>query len=697
MNVKKDILWRVLVSIFMLVFLAAAILYSTVKIQYGKGDYWLDLDDSLHQKMLKVPAIRGSIYSEDGSLLATSVPIYQVSIDFGVIKEFHKDSFEQYKPLLAKNLCNTLKNRTYEEYLDILTKGYRATTRYKTIIRNASFIQVKEMRGWPIFLNGKNKGGLIVQEETKRKKPYLDLMARTIGFVNENHHGAGIEASFDSVLSGVDGEQYVRRIVGGYEPVEDEFSIKPENGKDIYTTIDIHLQDIVSENLSNSILANGAEFGTAILLEVSTGKIKAISNINQTPEGLFERFNHAIGTNYEPGSTIKLVSALACLDNGGVELEDSVEVNYGKYKFFGRDEIEDVGHGSFKKLTYRQVFEKSSNVGISRTAYDVFGKSPEKFIEYFDELHLTTPLETGMNGEAHPKILRPGKPGWSGMGVPSTSIGYSVAMSPLHVAMLYNAVANNGKMMKPYLISKIGSLGMVDATFEPTVIESKICKSSTLKDLRALLEGVVQNGTATDLKNLPFTVAGKTGTARISGAAGYEKNAYNSSFIGYFPADKPQYTLLVLVSRPTKGRYYGAAVALPVFKEIAKNIYANAVREPLPKADTGALPKMLCGTVRELKEVTSLFDLDADFDSKNREFIILKPDTDELIERAIQFNGNKMPNIEGMSLRDCLVLFENEGFKLNFSGYGKVYEQWPNEGTALIKGQNVYVKLRVKP
>jgi len=694
LNIKKDILWRVIVSILMLTGLGVAILWSAVRLQVVEGDHWRSVSDSLHVTHRTIPAVRGSIYSDDGSLLSTSVPIYKVSLDFEVINRLHSDSFEQYTNELAEKLSSTLENRSAEEYKQLLTTGYRKQSRYVTISRHANFIQTRDIQNLPIFNAGRYKGGVILEERTIRKKPYDGLMFRTIGFINENHKGAGIEASYDDILTGEDGRMVVRRITSGYyRPIDNNMKLSAKDGKDIFTTVNIHLQDLVHEALAAGIEANDAEHGTAILLDVKTGQIKAIANLNKTENGVAERYNHALGMLYEPGSTVKIVSALAALEEGHVDTDDSIDVHNGKYKFFEKDSIMDSGHGDHRNLTYQQVVEKSSNVGISLTAYNGFKNKPNDFIEYFDELHLTTALQTGIKGEAEPFILRPNKPGWSGMSVPSISIGYSFNTSPLHMAMLYNAIANNGVMMRPYLIKGIGRFGQIEEAYEPTTLNKTICSESTLASLKQMLEGVVQNGTASKLKNLGFPVAGKTGTSRISDSkSGYTKQ-YHSSFVGYFPADQPKYTLIVVISKPSKGRYYGASVALPVFKEIASRIYANAVHQKMVDKDTIVLPEQLTGTHAEVKTLAKRYDLPMEFKSRKNELVSAKPTGDFLGGSAITMSDNTMPELKGMGLTDCLYLLENKGFKVSHRGNGKVVEQFPLPGTKMPRGKTVYLRL----
>jgi len=694
LNIKKDILWRVIVSILMLTGLGVAILWSAVRLQVVEGDHWRSVSDSLHVTHRTIPAVRGSIYSDDGSLLSTSVPIYKVSLDFEVINRLHSDSFEQYTNELAEKLSSTLENRSAEEYKQLLTTGYRKQSRYVTISRHANFIQTRDIQNLPIFNAGRYKGGVIREERTIRKKPYDGLMFRTIGFINENHKGAGIEASYDDILTGEDGRMVVRRITSGYyRPIDNNMKLSAKDGKDIFTTVNIHLQDLLHEALAAGIEANDAEHGTAILLDVKTGQIKAIANLNKTENGVAERYNHALGMLYEPGSTVKIVSALAALEEGHVDTDDSIDVHNGKYKFFEKDSIMDSGHGDHRNLAYQQVVEKSSNVGISLTAYNGFKNKPNNFIEYFDELHLTTALQTGIKGEAEPFILRPNKPGWSGMSVPSISIGYSFNTSPLHMAMLYNAIANIGVMMRPYLIKGIGRFGQIEEAYEPTTLNKTICSESTLASLKQMLEGVVQNGTASKLKNVGFPVAGKTGTSRISDSkSGYTKQ-YHSSFVGYFPADQPKYTLIVVISKPSKGRYYGASVALPVFKEIASRIYANAVHQKMVDKDTIVLPEQLTGTYAEVKTLAKRYDLPMEFKSRKNELVSAKPTGDFLGGSAITMSDNTMPELKGMGLTDCLYLLENKGFKVSHRGNGKVVEQFPLPGTKMPLGKTVYLRL----
>lgn len=697
MNIKKDILWRVVLSIVFLALFGIGLMYSIVRLQVVEGDKWRQMSDSLYRKYKAVPAIRGSIYSEDGNLLATSVPIYRISLDFEVIRTYHKDSFQQLRLTLAEAVSRTLKNGSASHYDSILRRGYLERDRYLTLISSASYIQAQNVMRLPIFRAGRYKGGVIMEERTVRRKPYGGLMARTIGFINENKVGAGIEASYHDDLAGVDGKILVRKISGGYRPLDDELQINPVNGKDIFTTIDVHLQDIVNESLVEGVEENGAAFGTAILMEVKTGKIKAMANVDKTGTGYVERFNHAIGTAYETGSTMKLLSVMATLEEGEYSPDDSIDINHGRLIFSRRDTFEDSGDGHPRFLTYRQVFEQSSNVGIIRTTYNTFRSKPEKFLSYFDNLHLTKPLSTGIRGEVKPSIVRPTNPVWSASTLPSLSIGYSFTTSPLHMAMLYNAIANGGVMMKPYIISSIGYLGKAEKIFGSEVLNKKICSTSTLEILREFLNGVVENGTASSLKDLPFKVAGKTGTSKISGGSqGYLQSQYYSSFVGYFPSDQPRYTLLVLVAKPSLGKYYAASVAVPVFEAVARKVQANTLQQKIERIQPPHKPVLVTGRWTDVKRFARRFNFSYTHESgASSQLVRMVPGEKKLTVSATSNQEGRMPDLIGFGLRHALYELENKGYRVRFTGYGKVVEQAPGPGAVLTGNQVIYLKLGV--
>lgn len=689
MNLRKDILWRVLLSMSLLALFGAMVIYFIFRIQFVEGAKWRELSDSLTVKTREIPAVRGSIYADNSELLATSLPIYKISLDMQVIADRHSDSFRRYIPYLAKSMSQAFGNRSDGEFERMLRRGYNNRDRYLLLTRNASFLHVKDMQTWPILKHGRYKAGVIIEERTERKKPYGPLLYRTIGFVNENGRGAGIEATFNEQLAGVNGRILVQRISGGYRPLNDELAIEPKDGQDVFTTFNVELQDIVHNALLKMVEKQQAKFGTAILMEVKTGKIKAMSNLTRSGDNYVESFNHAVGTLYEPGSTAKLLSSLALLKDEKIDPDDSVDIEWGRVKFYDRW-IEDSDKGHYKNMSFRQIFERSSNVGTSKSVYKAYKDKPAKFIRHLDQLGLNKAIPIGIRGAGEPNMLRPNEPGWSGTALPSLSIGYSMQLTPLHLLMVYNAVANNGTMVKPYLIKGVGSFGKMEQEYGTTVMNNSIAPPSVIATLQEFLKGVVERGTARNLQNMGFGVAGKTGTARIAGRGRYEAHVYNSSFAGYFPAEDPQYSCLVLISEPRLS-YYGSAVAAPVFGEIAKKVHARAVRITMPDSIPWQAPSMLVGQKEDLKLICDHLDLKTP-DLPDAEWIRLSQVNQTYTVAETEKDG-KMPDLMGSGLRDVLHRMENRNIKVRYTGLGMVVEQAPEPGTSLRPGQTIYVRL----
>lgn len=692
-NVKKDILWRVVLSMILMVLFAAVIFFFTARIQVVEGQKWRELSDSMTLRYKEIPAIRGNIYSEDGNLLATSIPKYKVSVDMTVIPS---DSFYRFVDEVAVRLSQTFGNKSADEYNRMLRKGKSKRNRYLTLTRNASYIQLRDMKSWPIFRMGRYQGGLIEEERTERKLPLGQLASRTIGFKNENISGVGLEATYDALLSGISGTRLFQKISGGYKPISDENEIEPQNGSDIYTSLDVNIQDITHSSLLKSLMTHNAHHGTAVVMEVKTGKIKAIANLTRNTDGSYsERFNYALGGNFEPGSTFKLLAALALLEDGYNLPDDSIEINYGQFRFFDRI-MKDSEISPFDKITFRQSIEKSSNVGVSRLVYNAYKSQPSKFIGHIKRLHLNEPCKTGIKGEALPKLREPGQAGWSGTALPWISIGYALEMTPLHILMFYNAIANGGKMMKPMLITGTGQLGKITEKYEPVALEEKICNEKTLKVLQEMLRGVVEQGTATNLKDAGVSIAGKTGTAQIAmGAEGYNHDRYNASFAGYFPAENPMYSCIVVVSEPSNGAYYGSVVAGPVFKDIARKVYAKGTGNLLVRGDSIHLPGSLNGHSEDI--LTVLKELEIPYVNAGRnkkpEWMEGKAAITQMLLGESDYPEEVVPNFIGMGLRDALYLAENRKLRVVYGGYGKIVSQIPSAGSRIQKGEKVQLKM----
>jgi cell division protein FtsI (penicillin-binding protein 3) len=695
-NVKKDILWRVIVSMIVMFLFAIAIGVFVIRIQFVEGPGLRELSDSLTIRYVEIDAVRGNIYAEDGNLLATSIPKYKVSLDLYLVP---KDSFNRGLFQLANKLAHSFPVKSTDEYVRILKFGHVRKVRYLTVARNASYLQLREMKSWPILRMGRFKGGLIEEEETVRKQPLGSLASRTIGAKNANVTGTGLEGTFDSILAGVKGKRLVKKTPGGLIPLNDENEIEPQNGRDIYTTLDVNIQDITQAALIKSLVKHKADHGCVVVMEVKTGKIKAISNLTRTRDSFYaETYNYAIGGNFDPGSTFKIVSALALLKDGLVKPEDSVNIKFGRDSIMGSP-IVDAKESHVQRLTFQEVIEHSSNVGISRLVYDHYKSHPKDFINHIKSLHLNEPSGVGIKGEAEPKLPEPGQKSWSGIALPKIAQGYSIEVTPLHILMLYNAIANNGTLMKPMLVNGFGQLGKMEEEYEPQVVEEAICDKNTLAVLRGMLEGVVLRGTASKVLNdLEMKVAGKTGTAQIvSGATGYSKNEYNASFVGYFPADNPMYSCIVVVSKPTSGQYYGSVVAAPVFKEIARKVYSKGIGMQLAVAEQKQLPAAFNGFFEDHK--TILKELNLPYNKKGYEIQSLwatgKSTKTQVVVESADLPEDQMPNLIGMGLRDAIAVGENKKLRVIYSGYGKVKSQSPKPGSKISRGVPLQINLGI--
>ena len=496
MNIKKSIVLRVRIAFLCMLIFALAILYKIGNIQIMEGEKWEALADQITFKTRSVKATRGSIYSDNGSLLATSLPFYKVAIDPIIAnEEVYKNGIDS----LAQLLSVFYKDRSKEAYKRKINDARLSSKRYIVLNRKQINYQDKKvMSEWPIFREGRLKGGVIFEKVDKRFKPFSNLSFRTIGYVNEEEKGiVGLEYSFNNQLSGKDGQAVYQKISGGnWKPVYDGTELKTEDGWDIQTTLDINLQDVTESALLKALEHHQADYGTAVVMEVATGEIKAMSNLSRSSKGsYFEQYNYAVGQHglTEPGSTFKLATMIALLEENSISLDDSIATGDGVQKFYN-DTVKDHHEGGYGTITIKEAFEKSSNVAMAKLVDEHFGANPEKFLHYIDELKMSTPLGFQLVGEGIPRIKRPNDKDWSGITLPWMAYGYGLEMTPLQVLSLYNAVANNGKMIRPMLVKSARKADKVMETYHATVLNKKICSTSTLAKLQIMLEGVVQNG-----------------------------------------------------------------------------------------------------------------------------------------------------------------------------------------------------------
>jgi cell division protein FtsI (penicillin-binding protein 3) len=707
LEIKKDILWRVYVIFLGIVVFSLFIVGKAFYIQTVEGDYWKNMSDSLHLEYRELDAERGTIYSEDGSMLSTSIPYFDIRIDFGAegLREKNGKRFKENIDSLSIYLAGFFGDQSTEAYKKELKQAYKNKERYFLLQRNISFRQYQMMRTFPLVKMGRNKSGFIFEEREKRLTPFGLLANRTIGLSREYvgtdgkmvNKNVGLEKTYDTLLRGENGKRLVRRISGGaFVPIEGS-EIEPEDGRDIMTTIDVKVQDIAETALIKMMLENEAEHGTCIVMEVKTGKIKAIANLGRQPDGsYFEDLNYAI-TKAEPGSTFKLVTMLSVLEDKHVNLNNTVNLEGGIWKTAGRTVYDSEKHGR-EGVTVKEAFELSSNVGMAKLVTSYYSSNPYKFIDHIKRLKLDSATGIDLLGESKPVIPTPKSRYWSAPTLPWMSFGYNLSLTPLHTLMLYNAIANNGTMMKPYLVNAMMKDGQIVKQFEPQVKIDKVCSDETLKQLRECLEGVVIEGTGKSLKSPYYNMAGKTGTALVAnGTRGYADHIYQSSFAGYFPAEDPQYSCIVVIkNKPFAKKFYGAAVAGPVFKEIADKLYSmNLSTLPVyvaaPVKDSTIA--YWAGWKTDFSRVFSRMGMKYQDSSNNSKWTFVQRQDNTTTTRTLTTQKQNMPNVKGMGLKDAIFLLENMDLKVVAKGIGKVNQQSLAAGTLIHNGQTVVLEL----
>lgn len=686
MNIKKSILLRVRIAFLLIVLFAGAIMFRIVHIQYAEGDKWRQKADNIGLKFRTVRATRGNIYSDNGSLLATSLPFYRVAFDPSIASD---ETYRQGLDSLCYYLSDYYGDRSAQEYKRRIQNARAKNRRYLVLNRRMiNYIDKKRMAKWPIFRAGQHKGGVIFEKDEQRFRPFRSLAARTIGYLNENDYGAGLEYSFNDNLSGQDGEALYQKMAGGnWKPVFDGSEVKPEEGLDIETTLDINLQDVVQASLHKHLTSHRAGYGCAVVMEVQTGEIKAISNLSLNDEGNYvERYNYAVQGVREPGSTFKLASMIALLEDSHLNLNDTIDTGDGEYMFH-RQTMRDHKPGGYGRISIEESFAYSSNIAIAKMVDARFGLSPERYIEYIKDMGLDRPLGFQMVGEGVPKLKSPDDPSWSGISLPWISHGYEVEQTPLQTLAFYNAVANEGKMITPIIVKKVNSGGKTEKEFEPNVINSSICSRETLDKVKRMLEAVVEYGTAKNINDAYYKIAGKTGTAQKLINGRYSRKYY-TSFVGYFPAEAPRYSCIVVIDEPKGYNQYGSDVAAPVFKEIANKIYARNVQlhPPLPTqfaADTTSWPVIRSGRRDDLLRIAKELGLDRVVAPGTDEWVKTSLDGDTVRLAANNVTKDIVPDVRGMTLRDAVYLLENCGLQVHFKGNGRVRKQ------SLLPGQRI--------
>lgn len=701
MNIRANILIRVYLAFGLIVLFAFAVLLRLCDVQFVQGDKWRAMADSLSTREFDVEATRGNIYSVDGSLLATSVPEYELRMDMfagGIQKD---EVFNAKVDSLAMRLSQFFKDKSAKEYSRFLRRARQDSARYVLIKRKVSYQDLKIVRAFPLFNIGKHTGGLMAIQQNKRILPFKALAARTIGYKNENvKNGVGLEGAYGNYINGETGRRLMQRISGGvWIPVNSDAEVAPKDGADIISTIDINIQDLAQNALEKQLIKSNAHHGSVIVMEVATGEIRAVANFTKVEEGVYkEQFNYAIAGNQDPGSTFKLASYMALLEDKKVDTNTLIGTE--NYKLPGGHVIKD-SHGSIGVVTVKKAFEQSSNSAVAQLVNNHYKDNPKQFTDHLYSWHLNEITGLQIPGEAKPVVKNPKTfKSWNkNMTLPQMAYGYEMQLTPLKMLTLYNAIANNGKMVAPIFVREIRRLGNPIEQFKARVMNEKVCSDQTLSKLKIMLEGVVTNGSGKQIVYNPlYKIAGKTGTAQVADAnLGYKaKRQYQASFVGYFPADKPKYSMIVVINDP-KGAYYGALVSGPVFREVADRIYASDVemynKVPEHFAGNTLAPEAKAGQSQATKKVYNAFGIKALYAAKSDYFNSIDTNNGVAYEENTPIKGI-MPNVNGMGLKDAMYLLGNAGLKARVKGSGKVTSQSIQPGSRIGKGLMVDILLQ---
>ena len=710
MEVKKDILWRVYMSFIGIMLLGLLILGKAVYIQQAQGDKWLAMAKAQEQKFFDIQAERGSIYSDDGSMLSISVPYFDIYVDFKAdgLRADKGKLFRENLDSLSYFLSKFFRDKPASLYKKELQLGYRLKDRYFLLRKNLSYNEYKQVKKFPLLRLDPNKGGMILNMESKRLAPYGLMANRTIGLAREyqdadgsiHHSNVGLELSYDSILKGEGGKRLMQRISPGvYIPVEGT-QVEPRQGRDIQTTLNVNIQDIAQNALQKMMVANSCVSGTCIVMEVATGQIKAMANLGKNADCSYsERMNYAIEAK-EPGSTFKLATMIALLEDGLANNNSLVDLENGKWEVNGKWVYDSEIH-TVRMTTLREAFKRSSNVGMAKMIMKHYEAEPTRFIDHLKKLHLHQRTGIDLKGEAGPVLRNPeDKRNWSRLSLPWLSFGYGVNVSPLQTLTLYNAIANNGVMVKPYLVSSIQENGLEIERFSPSIVEDRIVSTATLNALKSCLVGVCHEdgGTAYSLfKDCPYKVAGKTGTSLVAKPhRGYKDNIHQSSFAGFFPADHPKYSCIVVIENyPGAKNYYGGKIAAPVFKEVADKLYALEINENNYHRQanrTDSATYFFAGEMKAIKEVFKSLGWKYRDSAADSEWGQVYAKQGQPVVAGQTLVKKLLPEMKGMGMKDAVFLLEKMGLEVTVRGRGRLVYQSLPPGSAVRKKEKIQLE-----
>jgi len=708
MKNRKEFSMRAWLVFGLFVALGFSIFGRILWIQSAEHEQWKEVGERFESSVRDINPSRGQIYATNGNVLATSVPVFEVRWD-SKSEAINWDTFDAELDSLSQGLSQILGDRSPREYREVLRNGRNLGRRNTLIARRASYIQQKRLAQLPFIRRGRFKSGFTFARTEQRRKPFGDLASRTIG-IDRNENRVGLEASWNTELSGSVGKQIQRRVAGGeWMPVSDDFIVEPQAGLDVISSIDMHLQDVASNALRQQLQTHDAAWGTVILMEVETGMIRAMANLTRStsepqegePADYFESFNHAIGTAVEPGSTFKLASLMAAMNDGNVKPEDEIDTGNGVTYFYGKrmsDSNADEGGSGILKTS--EIFEVSSNVGTALTIKNAFGENQQGFLDALERIGVQSATGVRLVGESQPLVYENvGDGRWSGLSLTQMSIGYEVTQTPLQTLTLYNAVANGGTSLRPQLVERLENNGQVVKTFKPEVLKQSICSSRVLEACQSMLKRVADpegNGTAQYIfAKSSYRVAGKTGTARIAGPNGYD-GRYRASFAGYFPAESPRYSCIVVIADTKSGVYYGSSIAGPVFRELANKVYATDPSFHTTSAGLLAekckLPGSKDGAQTDLMQLYQALEMPYLGGSSGDWVTVTTGDSVAVLSPRF-IEANRVPDVRGMGLRDALYLLENAGLQVKTLGMGTVRRQSIAPGSDLTTSQAITLEL----